>query len=160
MEKQSSTSCPFCDETIRRAQFAESDNFRAIYNLAPVLPGHSLVISKRHVQSLMDLTENELGEMMLFARKVVRALGKTFQAAAFDLTIQDGEAAGQTVPHLHLHLIPRLPADLPAPGDWYPLLQKSQAESVDSELRVRLTPGQMDGIVKKITADWPMIDAV
>jgi hypothetical protein len=39
-------------------------------------------------------------------------------------------------------------------------LQKSQAESVDSELRVRLTPGQMDGIVKKITADWPMIDAV
>lgn len=150
MRKQDSPVCPFCNEIIQRAQFAESDNFRAIYNRAPILPGHSLVIPKQHVESMMELTENELAEMMTFSRKVIRILFKTFQAQAFDLTIQDGAAAGQTVPHLHLHLIPRISADLPNPGDWYPLLEKSQAESVDSELRTRLTPNQIDAIVKKI----------
>jgi bis(5'-adenosyl)-triphosphatase len=140
------SACPFCDETILRAQFAESEDFRAIYNLAPVLPGHSLVVSKQHHPSLMDLPENELAELMSFSRKVTRILCKTFQAEAFDWTIQDGAAAGQSVPHLHLHILPRLPADLPAPGDWYPLLQESQAGMVDSALRARLTAEQMEGL--------------
>jgi bis(5'-adenosyl)-triphosphatase len=145
------TACPFCHKNIQRAQFAESGGFRAIYNRAPILPGHSLIIPKQHIESLMELTESELAEMTIFARKVTSSLSKIFHAEAFNWCLQDGLAAGQTVPHLHLHLIPRLPADLPSPGDWYPLLEKSETE-IDSELRARLTPEQIDQIVQKISA--------
>lgn len=144
------TTCPFCHENIQRAQFAQSANFRAIYNRAPILPGHSLIIPKLHLESLMELAESDLAEMMIFARSVTGILNKTFHTASFNWSLQDGLAAGQTIPHLHLHLIPRLPADLPSPGDWYPLLEKSETENVDSDLRARLTPNQIDQIVQKI----------
>lgn len=150
MSKKYSPTCPFCNENVLKTQFAESDNFWAIYNLAPILPGHSLIIPKQHYQSILEVSDNELSEMMVFSRKVIRILFKTFNVEAFNWTIQEGIEAGQTVPHLHLHLIPRVPNDLPEPGDWYPLLKKSQTEVIDSEQRAKLTPEQMEIIVNKI----------
>lgn len=150
MDKKYSASCPFCNENVNRTQFAESEKFWAIYNRAPILPGHSLVIPKQHYQSIIELTDKELCEMMVFSRKALRILCKTFNVDAFNWTIQEGIAAGQTVPHLHLHLIPRKIGDLPEPGDWYPLLKRSDTEAVDSKSREQLTPEQMDSIVKKI----------
>ena len=150
MEKIKAANCPFCNSSIDQAIFAESENFLAIYNIAPILPGHSLIIPRWHVQSLMDLSDPELGEMMVFARNTVRLLLKTFGVKAFNWTIQEGEEAGQTVPHLHVHLIPREPNDLPQPGDWYPLLRQSESEIIDSESRSRLTPDEMQKIVMKI----------
>ena len=135
--------CPFCNTNVLDAEFAESENFRAIYNRAPILAGHSLVIPKRHVKGLMDLSELELCELVIFGRKTLKILLIAFNARAFDWSIQDGEAAGQTVPHLHLHLIPRKPDDLPRPGDWYSQLCKSQPVIIDSGSRVKLTPDQM-----------------
>ena len=150
MNKINGSSCPFCGTNIRETVFAESKNFCAIYNIAPILPGHSLIIPKRHLESLMDLSDSELCEMMIFGREVVRILLRAFDVAAFNWTIQEGEEAGQTVPHLHIHLIPREPNDLPRPGDWYPLLRKSQSETIDSESRPRLTPHEMKEIVARI----------
>lgn len=144
------TDCPFCDSHVFAGQFAESANFRAIYNIAPILPGHSLIIPKQHHSSLLGLHDDELGEMMVFSRQVVRTLLHTFGVKAFNWTIQEGDEAGQTVPHLHLHLIPREPGDLPEPGDWYPLLQASQTEVIDSGSRQRITPTQMEVIVQRI----------
>jgi bis(5'-adenosyl)-triphosphatase len=100
----------------------------------------------------MGLSDSELSEMMVFARNVVRILLKAFGASAFNWTIQEGEEAGQTVPHLHLHLIPRESNDLPQPGDWYPLLKKSETEIIDSDTRPKLTPDEMRTIVEKIRA--------
>jgi bis(5'-adenosyl)-triphosphatase len=91
----------------------------------------------------MDLSEAELCEMATFSRRVVRVLLKALDAKAFNWTIQEGAEAGQTVPHLHLHLIPREPNDLPRPGDWYPLLRKSESEMIDDESRVRLSSDEM-----------------
>ena len=150
MEKSQVENCPFCNPGVDETKFAESANFLAIYNAAPILPGHSLVIPRRHLNSLRDLTDSELCEMMIFSRSTVRILLETFGVGAFNWTIQDGEAAGQTVPHLHLHLIPRELNDLPHPGDWYPLLRKSQAEIIDSDSRPRLTSEDMKPIVTKI----------
>jgi bis(5'-adenosyl)-triphosphatase len=150
MSKANSSDCPFCRTNIHETVFAESENFRAIYNIAPILPGHSMIIPKRHLQSLMDLSDSELCEMMIFGRDVVRILLRAFDAAAFNWTIQEGEEAGQTVPHLHIHLIPRKSNDLPQPGDWYPLLRKSQLEVIDSDSRPRLTPHEMKEIVSRI----------
>ena len=143
-------SCPFCGENTARTQFAESSRFRAIYNLAPILPGHSLIIPKQHIQSIIALSDDELAEMMVFSRRVVRIIFATFNVAAYNWTIQEGPEAGQTVPHLHLHLLPRFANDLPEPGDWYPRLQQSQAGVIDSRSRARLTLDQMDVIVKRM----------
>lgn len=150
MKKVTLPNCSFCNSEVIDATFAESDNFRAIYNIAPILPGHSLVIPKWHIQSLIDLSDEELYEMITFGRNVVKKLLIAFHAQAFNWTIQEGEEAGQTVLHLHLHLIPRKPKDLLQPGDWYPLIRESlnnYADVIDSESRPRLTSEEMKKIV-------------
>jgi bis(5'-adenosyl)-triphosphatase len=152
MEKLTIKNCPFCESNVQDYKFAESESFLAIYNIAPILPGHSLIIPRWHIQSLMELSDIEFCEMTTFSRIVVKILLKTFGARAFNWTIQEGEGAGQTVPHLHLHLIPREDNDLPNPGDWYPLLRKSETEIIDSESRPRLTPDEIKGVVEKIRA--------
>jgi bis(5'-adenosyl)-triphosphatase len=146
---QSST-CPFCREDVQAGHFAASGNFLAIYNLAPILPGHSLIIPRGHILSLMELSDPELCELTLFSRDIVKVLQKAFGSRAFDWTIQEGLEAGQTIPHLHLHLIPRAQGDLPQPGDWYPLMQQSELEIIDSAARSKLTEDQMQAIVIKL----------
>ncbi len=130
------TECPFCATGISDLGFMESDRFRVIVNAAPVLPGHSLVIPKRHVESLLALDDGEVTEMVKLSRRAVTLLTRTHHADGFDWTIQESEAAGQSVPHLHLHLIPRTKGDLPDPGDWYPRL-------IEFRDRPRLTHTEM-----------------
>ncbi len=145
-----SKSCVFCQKKIQENHFFASENFLAIYNIAPILPGHSMVIPKLHHQSITELSDPELCEMTLFARKTVNLLMKTFGAKAFNWTIQEGEEAGQTVPHLHLHLIPRVEKDLPHPGDWYPLLKESEAKIIDSDVRSRFSYDEIVQVVERI----------
>lgn len=88
--------------------------------------------------------------MMTFSRNITKMLLELFKSSGFDWTIQEGEDAGQSVPHLHLHLIPRKSNDLPQPGDWYPLLRESESEIIDSRTRARLLPDEMNLIVSEI----------
>jgi bis(5'-adenosyl)-triphosphatase len=91
---------------------------------------------------VLDLSEADLGAFVLFARRVTRLLTRAFAADGFDWTIQDGASAGQTVPHVHLHVIPRHAGDLPDPGDWYPALMASESAQIDDRTRPRLTPAE------------------
>lgn len=141
--------CPFCGDQVVADTFMETPSFRAIYNIAPIVPGHSLVIPKRHVGSFLSLSDPEATEMVLFSRRVVEVLLPLFHADAFNWTIQEGEEAGQTVAHLHLHLIPRTPDDLPSPGAWYPALRASE-HVIDSASRDRLSPAERHAIVQRI----------
>jgi len=140
--------CPFCDKG-ESESFLSSKNFLAIYNIAPVLPGHSLVIPKRHVESLFDLTDEELAEFMLMGRNVASLLKKAVNTEAFDWAIQEKEEAGQSVPHLHMHVVPRKIGDLPNPGDWYQELEKSE-QHIDSGKRKKLKPDEMSKIVTQL----------
>ncbi|MEO1655693.1 MAG: HIT family protein [Bacteroidota bacterium] len=140
--------CVFCKESIKNSIFAESPNYRAIYNIAPILPGHSLIIPKKHFQRIEEIPDPLLGEMMLFSRQTWKRLQKAFGADAFNWILQDGKEAGQTVMHLHLHLIPRKDQDLPEPGDWYPRLLEKENKFIDSLERPRLLPEQMKKIVE------------
>jgi bis(5'-adenosyl)-triphosphatase len=115
--------CPFCSPDNQGIAFASSDSFLALYNIAPILPGHTLIIPRKHIKSLRALPDDLISEFFLFSRKVTEVLLKYYHADAFDWSLQDNEAAGQTVQHLHLHIIMRHPSDLPEPGDWYPLLE-------------------------------------
>ncbi len=135
--------CPFCDPAIKQSTWLETTAYRIIYNIAPIVPGHSLVIPKRHVSSLLDLEEADMSELFLTARRAITILLAEFQGKGFDLSLQDGEAAGQTVPHLHIHIIPRKDGDFPVDQDWY--------EGVlDSQSRPRLCQKELQSIVRRL----------
>lgn len=142
--------CPFCNNEISNAVFASSPNFSAVYNIAPVFPGHSLIIPQKHIGSLLSLPENHLSEMIVFAQKVTVLLLEVFKSDGYNWSIQEGEATGQSVSHLHLHIVPRLNNDLQNPGDWYPLVHKKTDEILDSFDREKLNPEEMRIIVARL----------
>lgn len=143
--------CPFCSPVVEKATFAESNNFRAVYNIAPILPGHCLIIPKNHLSSLLDIPTTDMTEMMLFSRKIIRVLSKAFGTSSYDWTIQEGQPAGQTIEHLHIHIIPRTADDLPEPGDWYPRLEASEPMLIDSFLRSKYSYAELKSIVEKLS---------
>ncbi|WP_462280015.1 HIT family protein [Salinivirga cyanobacteriivorans] len=149
-EIQHITGCPFCLNADHPLVFFASEYFRAIYNRAPILPGHTLVVPARHVAALDDLTITELEHIMVFTRKVNHIIGKLFPNEGFNWTLQDGQPAGQTIEHLHVHIIPRTEGDLPEPGDWYPKLQASKEKLIDSFTRPQHTEKELIHITEKL----------
>lgn len=109
-----SSSCPFCALDQRRILF-ENDTFAVTEDGFPISPGHTLIIPKRHTSSVFDLSPEEfilLREALHWARA---HLDQAFAPDSYNLGINDGPAAGQTVGHLHIHLIPRYRGDQPDP---------------------------------------------
>jgi diadenosine tetraphosphate (Ap4A) HIT family hydrolase len=90
---------------------AENDFAFLIRDGYPVSDGHSLVISKRHVGSFFETTSDERDALLDLVDQAKLLIEKKFQPSAYNVGINDGAAAGQTVPHLHIHLIPRYAAD-------------------------------------------------
>jgi diadenosine tetraphosphate (Ap4A) HIT family hydrolase len=81
----------------------------------PVSPGHTLIIPKRHVASFFETTEEERLAMMKLLDEAKAILDRKHQPDGYNIGINGGEAAGQTVMHLHIHLIPRYRGDKPDP---------------------------------------------
>ena len=150
--------CPFCNESARTAIFYETPKFLAIYNIAPVLPGHSLVISRAHHISLLSLTEQEMNDLFSTARTVLQILMKAFHTDAFDWSLQEKPEAGQTIEHLHLHIVPRVKNDLDSPGHWYPLVHRNDDEIIDSADRPRLHPDELRIIVEKLKETYMQLN--
>jgi bis(5'-adenosyl)-triphosphatase len=151
--------CEFCNDAVSTYEFAGNKWFAAIYNIAPIVPGHSLVVPRMHIQRVSELPENIFCGYWLFARKVTAFLLSVFKTEAYDWTVQEQEAAGQTVPHLHLHVIPRVPGDFEEPGDWYPKLRSGRIvdhshEILDSNDRVRLTSDERKKIASELSKQW------
>jgi bis(5'-adenosyl)-triphosphatase len=143
-------SCPFCSPEIRECVFLESDHFLAVYNIAPVLPGHSLIIPRDHITSFIDLSQQRRTEFLETTTQAIRILLRAFHTDAFDLSVQEKPEAGQTIEHLHLHIVPRLKGDMPSPGDWYPLIHKSDPMIMDDKNRNRLPHKDIRRIVEKL----------
>lgn len=146
--------CKFGDFDVSDKVFAKSEDAIAIYNLAPIVPGHSMVVPVDQFESLKDLSEEKLCTFFSFSRRVTKFLVKEFQATGFDWSLQDGWSAGQTIPHIHLHIIPRVDGDLSGPGSWYPELIKSQDKNIDSENRYKLKPEEIKRIVTHLRTAW------
>ena len=83
----------------------------ALYDGYPVSAGHTLVITKRHVASFFDTTAEERSELLYLLDWCRGELIASHRPAGFNIGINDGKAAGQTVMHLHIHLIPRYEGD-------------------------------------------------
>ncbi|KAJ5666770.1 ADP-ribose diphosphatase [Penicillium macrosclerotiorum] len=84
----------------------------ALVNLKPILPGHVLVSPRRVVPRVSDLTADETADLFLTVRRVGRMVERVYGASSLNIAVQDGIDAGQSVPHVHAHIIPRKPADL------------------------------------------------
>jgi bis(5'-adenosyl)-triphosphatase len=142
--------CPFCSEQIQSSVFYETGDFMAVFNIAPVLPGHSLVIPRAHHSSILSLTDAEITGFFKTARTALLILMKAFHTEAFDWSLQEKPEAGQTIEHLHLHIVPRAKNDLLNPGHWYPMVQRNDMDMIDSLNRPRLTAEEMKIIVDKL----------
>jgi diadenosine tetraphosphate (Ap4A) HIT family hydrolase len=106
--------CPFCSMTGERI-IARTDLAVAIRDGFPVSPGHTLVIPVRHVGSLFETTDAERADCLALLDQARRILEEELHPDGYNIGINDGKAAGQTVPHLHIHLIPRYHGDQPDP---------------------------------------------
>ncbi|CAG7959765.1 unnamed protein product [Penicillium olsonii] len=84
----------------------------ALVNLKPILPGHVLVSPRRVVPRVTDLTPAETSDLFLTVRRVGRMVERVYGASSLNIAVQDGVYAGQSVPHVHAHIIPRKAADL------------------------------------------------
>ena len=108
------TSCPFCSLPRSRV-IDENHHGLLIRDGFPVSPGHSLVIPRRHILSLFDTSADELSDLFSLLNRAKQVLASEFHPDGYNVGINDGAAAGQTVPHLHIHLIPRFFGDLSDP---------------------------------------------
>ena len=106
--------CPFCTLPPERILLTSVHGI-VIRDGYPISPGHTLVIPHRHVDSFFNLTADERIDLMELLDQAKAGIEKEFKPDTYNIGVNDGIAAGQTVPHLHIHLIPRYAGDVPDP---------------------------------------------
>jgi len=109
-----SPTCPFCNLPQERI-LLETDTALAFFDGFPISEGHTLVIPKRHVADLFDLPDEELRAIWLLVANMRTSLKDKFHPDGFNVGLNEGEAAGQTIGHAHVHIIPRRKGDVPDP---------------------------------------------
>ena len=106
--------CPFCK--LPASRILGGDKLAIIASDGyPVSPGHALIIPRRHVGSFFETTAAERASLLQLMDQAKSSIDAGFHPDAVNIGINDGCAAGQTVPHLHIHLIPRYAGDSPDP---------------------------------------------
>lgn len=106
--------CIFCTVTGERV-IASNEHGFVIRDAYPISPGHTLIIAKRHVGSFFELERDERAALLLLLEQSKVAIEREMAPAGYNIGINEGVAAGQTVPHLHIHLVPRYAGDQPDP---------------------------------------------
>ncbi|RKZ99733.1 MAG: HIT family protein [Gammaproteobacteria bacterium] len=109
-----SKECPFCHTSLDEYVIETSLTY-AKRDLYPVSRGHTLIIPKRHIATFFEATEQEREELINALETAKRSLQKKFNPDGFNIGINEGAASGQTVMHLHIHLIPRYKGDMEKP---------------------------------------------
>ncbi len=107
--------CPFCEQSGGDVVTADNELAAAFPDGFPLSEGHTLVVPKRHVSDFFQLTTDEQEAVLEIAREVQSLLKETYEPDGFNVGINCGEAAGQTVGHAHLHVIPRFSGDVEDP---------------------------------------------
>ncbi len=108
--------CPFCTRIrARKHLLAVRRTAVAITDAHPLTPGHCLVLPKRHEPDFFELTVDEQGEIMELLWELRELLEAEHATRSFNVGVNAGAAAGQTIDHAHVHLIPRYAGDVPDP---------------------------------------------
>jgi superfamily II DNA or RNA helicase/HKD family nuclease/diadenosine tetraphosphate (Ap4A) HIT family hydrolase len=134
------TSCPFCNPAVDRIFYMDSVVI-GLWDGYPVSPGHALIVPRRHVASWFEATADEKYAVIDALERAKREIEKTHAPQGYNIGVNVGSPAGQTIFHLHVHLIPRYHGDMPDPrgGVRYVIPQKANylSKIEDSE---RLPP--------------------
>jgi len=109
-----SPACPFCSIP-ESAWLGQNELAFWVHDISPSAPGHALIIPKRHVASFFDLYSEERAGILALVNEAKIVADQMFSPEGYNIGINDGLAAGQTVPHVHMHLIPRITGDVADP---------------------------------------------
>lgn len=130
--------CIFCKIVageIPSYKIYENENTLAFLDIAPVNPGHTLVIPKKHYINMEEIPEEDLCELIKSVKSVGRMIKDNFGAPGYNITVNNDPIAGQIIPHIHFHIIPR------KEGDGHKLWEQKEyregeAEEVLSKIKV------------------------
>ena len=93
----------------------DNSSFTSFFDPNPVRKGHALFALKRHANSLTELTEREEEDFFDILKKTKKTIDMRYHPKGYNIGVNEGAAAGQTIRHLHVHLIPRYDGDVPNP---------------------------------------------
>lgn len=111
MKKEDCIFCKIAGGDIPSSTVYEDADFRAIMDISPANKGHVIIIPKDHFANVFEIPEDLAGKAFQIAKKIAKAEKELFNCDGVNILQNNGEAAGQTVPHFHLHLIPRFEGD-------------------------------------------------
>ncbi len=105
--------CLFCNlQNDKTIMLKQNKSFYSIYDTSPANLGHCLIIVNRHITSFFDLKDNEIVDLYSIIKELKRLLEKQFSIDGYNIGVNEGKAAGRTVEHLILHIIPRYNGDV------------------------------------------------
>lgn len=143
MGKMRKDDCIFCKiiaGEIPSNTIYEDDDFKVIMDIAPASKGHALILPKDHFDNIYDIDPEVLAKAVKLAQKVIKHATNILGCEGYNLLQNNGEVAGQTVFHFHMHLIPRY-------------------ENMDNETLLKCTPQEVSGEEVKKIADAIRLDA-
>ena len=103
--------CKIANGEIPSATLYEDEDFRVILDLGPASKGHALILPKTHAANIYEIPEELAAKAMVLAKKMAAKMTEALNCDGFNIVQNNGETAGQTVFHFHMHLIPRYKGD-------------------------------------------------
>lgn len=113
-ELKSEQDCIFCKiikGDIPCAKIFEDSKVLSFLDIAPANKGHALIVTKNHYETLLEIPDEELQDIMNTAKKIARAMSSSLAMEGFNILMNNKKVAGQLVPHAHIHIIPRFSGD-------------------------------------------------
>lgn len=115
----------------------EDEDFKAILDINPAARGHVVILPKRHAANIYEIPDEDAAKILPVAKKIATALRDAFDCDGVNILQNNGEAAGQTVFHLHVHVIPRF-ADDDVRIKWTQGVTPGDMEEIAEEIRTRI----------------------
>lgn len=135
MKEENCIFCKIAAGEIPSTTIYEDEDFRVILDIEPASKGHALILPKEHYANLYELDDTLASKVLVLAKKLTTALKEVLGCDGYNIVQNNGEAAGQTVFHFHMHLIPRYKGDTVQIG-WKPgTLTDETKEKIISKLK-------------------------
>lgn len=127
--------CKLANGEIPSATLYEDEDFRVILDLGPATRGHALILPKEHAANIYEMDDELLGKAFQLAKKMIVKLTDVLGCDGYNVVQNNGEAAGQTVFHFHIHLIPRYKGDKSGFGWKMGKLKDEDRDDILAELK-------------------------
>jgi histidine triad (HIT) family protein len=127
--------CKIANNEIPSYKVYEDDKILAFLDIAPTSPGHILVVSKKHYQNMEEISEAELCNLIKIVKRIGKDLKDKLNDPGYNICVNNDPVAGQLIPHLHFHIIPRHQGDglQPWPQGKY---EEGEAEEITNKIKI------------------------